>query len=391
MKNFIPKILTAALILSIAAGTGIGAAAAETDRQIQPLTAAVELSKYDTTKQIADKILQNISDRIPGQDTFQNIKTIAQLLKDKYKKYSLKQGKLYLTEGDFTYLVHLSLKKGGSFAELITYSGDNTEITVPAFADNIPVTKIFSFGEHDEDYRYSVTTLNVPATVKEISAADVFDLFGLQTINIDPSNPYITSVDGVAFSKDMTQLLALPPARTAYTIPDTVTEIAAFSCYASALEEIHFPNNLNTIGQYAFFASPKLKSVKLPASTAEIGDYAFAHCVNLEQAVIPLTVENISSNAFEAVAEQFVIFSADTIQKGETITITIPQKENCTYAVYYKKSSDKIWVPKQLFSQNNIITVKPVRTGNYQVCVKIKDENGSVSKNYLNLTVQPKA
>ena len=85
--------------------------------------------------------------------------------------------------------------------------------------------------------------------------------------------------------------------------------------------------------------------------------------------------------------------SADTIKKGETVTVTaVPEEgmENCTYAFYYKKVSDTKWTQKQGFDTNDTVEIKPAYATDYQVCVKIKDENGNISKKYFDLTVQPK-
>ena len=86
------------------------------------------------------------------------------------------------------------------------------------------------------------------------------------------------------------------------------------------------------------------------------------------------------------------LISADTIKKGETVTVTgVSQEgvENCTYAFYYKKSTQKKWTVKQDFDANNSVEIKPANTGDYQICVKIKDENGSISKKYFDIKVDP--
>ena len=82
--------------------------------------------------------------------------------------------------------------------------------------------------------------------------------------------------------------------------------------------------------------------------------------------------------------------SADTIKKGETVTVTgIAEKgvENCTYAFYYKKVSDTKWTKKQDFSTNNVVKIKPAYAADYVVCVKIKNEDGFISKTYYDLKV----
>ena len=198
-------------------------------------------------------------------------------------------------------------------------------------------------------------------------------------------------MDGVVFSKNITKLLALPSARTSYTIPDTVTSIGEFSCYASTLEKVTFPEKLTSIGEYAFFSSPRLTEIKLPETTQYIGKEAFAHCENLTKAVIPLDVEGIDAYTFSGTAKTFVILSADTIKKGDSLAVVAanPDLTDTQYAFYYKKSSDIIWTTIQRFDTTSVAWITPKRSGNYKICVKFKDTDGVILKQYIDIKVLP--
>ena len=39
--------------------------------------------------------------------------------------------------------------------------------------------------------------------------------------------------------------------------------------------------------------------------------------------------------------------------------------------------------------RNNTVEIKPAKVADYQICVKIKDENGSIAKKYFDLKVNP--
>ena len=371
------KIISSVIALSIACSTSVCASAVS----VQDIK--------DNAKQSAQSVIQNVSGRL-SDNTLQNWKTILQLLRKKSEKYSLKNGRLYLTEGDFTYLVHLSLKKGGSYARLTAYSGNDTEITVPAYADGFPVRYIYSFGELDENYRHSVKTLNVPETVRDISGADVFDLFGLENINVSPENPYITSIDGAVFDNSLTKLLALPSARKNYTVPDKVASIGEYACYASSLESVTLPQNLLYIGEYAFFSSPRLTEISIPQSTEFIGNHAFSYCVNLQKAVVPFSTELLFSNVFEETAPNFTAVSADSVKLGEEMIVRMCEKnDGSTYAFYFKHSSDKKWHTQQNFTDINIAVISPDKTGDYRICAKNKSPDGTVSKQYFDIKVTP--
>ena len=350
------KIIATALALSVAAGSAMCVSATA------PSSTVVPLQKYDSVHTIISRLLKKPS------ITYHSV--------------------VYVTVNDFKYIIHFSIKNGLT-AELVAYYGNDTEITVPEFVGKkIPVTKIYSFGELDENYRYSVKTLNLPKSIKSVTASDVFDLFDLENINVSPENPYITSVDGVVFSKDLSKLLALPPARTSYTIPDEVTSVCDHACYASSLKNITFPENLRSIGEYAFFSSPELKEITLPQSTETVDDYAFANCVNLQKAVVPFDTDLSYSKVFEATADNFTAISSDTIKLGEEIIArTYEKDDDSTYAFYYKHSSDKKWHTQQNFTDMNIAIICPDKTGDYRICAKVKSPDGTVVKNYFNITV----
>ena len=62
-----------------------------------------------------------------------------------------------------------------------------------------------------------------------------------------------------------------------------------------------------------------------------------------------------------------------------------------TYGIYYKKSSDAKWTTKQNFSANATASIKPAYATTYEVCVKAKDETGTILKKFLTLTVTANA
>ena len=77
------------------------------------------------------------------------------------------------------------------------------------------------------------------------------------------------------------------------------------------------------------------------------------------------------------------IMSASTIVKGNTVTLTgiaAGGSGSYTYAFLYKKKTDTKWTTKQGFAENNVVDIKPASAVDYDVCVKVKDSNGSIVK-----------
>ena len=56
--------------------------------------------------------------------------------------------------------------------------------------------------------------------------------------------------------------------------------------YCTALEEVVFPDSLESVAPFAFFNCSALKSVTLPEKTNSIGEYSFRQCLSLETVTI---------------------------------------------------------------------------------------------------------
>ena len=83
--------------------------------------------------------------------------------------------------------------------------------------------------------------------------------------------------------------------------------------------------------------------------------------------------------------------ASSSINKGDTAVAICSAKDGIepyTYALYAKKSTSSYWAIIQNFNSNSIITYKPTDTGNYDICVKVKDNSGKTDKQYFTLTVK---
>ena len=101
----------------------------------------------------------------------------------------------------------------------------------------------------------TLTKVTLPPTLKRLTDEDnsYMNPFpgcsALEAIEVDRANPWLCSVDGVLFSKDMTWIISYPAAskRSTYTIPASVRKIAP----------------------YAFNDCDNLKTLYVPASQLE--------------------------------------------------------------------------------------------------------------------------
>jgi hypothetical protein len=155
----------------------------------------------------------------------------------------------------------------------------------------------------------SLTNITLPDSIDDIYAMDRCN--GLQRIEVRPTNPRYTSVDGILFNKSGKGLLKFPEGRGgSYTIPDSVG-IGVWSfvyCYDL--------NNINVRSSHPIYSSsggilynknkselvkfpPGRSSIVIPSGVDSIRHYAFYACNELTSVTIPKSLTKIGYNAFE--------------------------------------------------------------------------------------------
>ena len=82
--------------------------------------------------------------------------------------------------------------------------------------------------------------------------------------------------------------------------------------------------------------------------------------------------------------------SATTIKKGNTVTLNGSATGGMggyTYAALYKKKAETKWTTRQGYKDNSEIIVRPYTNTDYDICIKVKDETGTIAKKYFTVTV----
>lgn len=158
----------------------------------------------------------------------------------------------------------------------------------------------------------NLTSVTLPSSVTMVWASSFLACENLTEILVDDANTVYTSVDGVLFTKDMTEIVAYPYAKSgsSYTVPNGVTKIGDSALWCKNLTEIILPEGLKTISSTAFCDS-KITSISIPSSVTYIGTHAFAKCKALKEVKFygnaPECVVDTSVNRYNVFSETKVI------------------------------------------------------------------------------------
>ena len=151
----------------------------------------------------------------------------------------------------------------------------------------------------------AVTELTIPASVTDIQPYAFDTMEGLLTFHVDADNPVYQDIDGVLFSKDGTELIKYPEARTEteYTIPAECTAIADWAFVGSRnLEHIDL-QNVQTIGEDAFYYCVALQNVEIPEGVTELQGAVFGYCIAMQYITLPESLLEIGDNCFYSCTE----------------------------------------------------------------------------------------
>jgi hypothetical protein len=146
----------------------------------------------------------------------------------------------------------------------------------------------------------SLQSIVIPACVSKVTSEIFGFCLSLEAFIVAQDNPYLCSLDGVLFSKDMTQLFQYPQAKVgAYTVPEGVKSIRALAfAYCHGLTSVKIPDSTMDIGFDAFRMCIRLKDAWLPAGLEKIESGVFQNCSVLSTINIPDCVGSIENGAF---------------------------------------------------------------------------------------------
>ena len=196
---------------------------------------------------------------------------------------------------------------GGPVITGITIPNTVTSIGRAAFEDQIALSSltipssVTSIGADAFWGAILLTTLSIPDSVTSIGRAALAGTSALTSFTVGAGNPNYSSVGGVVFNKNKTELIQYPIGNTAtsYTIPNTVLSISDFAFNrATSLTTLTIPNTVQSIGADSFSDMQSLTTLTIPNSVTSIGFAAFSNLSSMTELTISNTLTSISDQAF---------------------------------------------------------------------------------------------
>ena len=156
----------------------------------------------------------------------------------------------------------------------------------------------------------------------------------------------------------------------------TYVEEVPWYDYRSYITNVSMPDEMTSIGNYAFYNCYNLSSVTIGSGVASIGEYAFADCYSLNAVVIPDKVTTIGEYAFAGCYDLTSITCLAIVPPAVNDNFVSINPANCMLYVpqtameSYRNAS--VW---SLFLLEGIETETPIEI--YQLMLTV-GENGSV-------------
>jgi len=235
------------------------------------------------------------------------------LISLQFSKAQLKKVKV----DDIVYMVDLyskTAKVGKNYSLMKKGKVEGNVIIKPSIVYKKKEYPVTSYNEEVFSYCL-INTLSLPNTIKTFNPENLGSS-SLKEIIVSEDNPNFTTLNGVLYNKDMTEIIRFPKGKndTLFLLPSSVLTIGycSFSnCYG--LRGIGIPNSVTVIQKNAFYSS-RIKHIELPNSIETIEDEAFQFS-SIKKIKLPYSLKKIGKNVFQYCSElESVVYQNKNLQ-----------------------------------------------------------------------------
>lgn len=215
-------------------------------------------------------------------------------------------------------------------------------------------------------YNKNMTSIIIMPEKDEVTLPDSFPLDSsnflldwdfIQKVHVSENNENYTSIDGILYSKDKSELLICPVeyasvVNIAYGTK-RIAPYAFYDCYY--ISDVYIPDTVTSIGKYAFSGNdigtmPYLKAIEIPSSVEVIEEKAFYNHMDLKTVIFNEGLKKIESNAFAGFPNSFY--------KSGLKNITLPNSLEYigNGAFSYISNLGKVTIPEKITQIVNVFS-----------------------------------
>lgn len=216
------------------------------------------------------------------------------------------------------------------------YSKDNT-FKVNLDLSDLSVTSISLATRH------GIKSIILPTSLTSFSREDVAHDAGedIEAFIISEENSKYRTVDGVIYTKDMTQLILYPKNKPddEFTIPDTVTSLGSNAFNMAKFSILNGLSHVEHLDYQPFYNAKNLKEADFSGlKDTSLPSYCFVNVSSLEKVILSDKITKLGMDAFRA---------CSNLKKVYFKTTTPPELNNGNgYSAFYKCSNEiKFYVP----------------------------------------------
>ena len=145
------------------------------------------------------------------------------------------------------------------------------------------------------------TTFHVPRNLAKFGDRALIGCSKIKFFSCSAMSQHFKAVDGVLYSKDMTELYYYPLAsgETTFDVPSPVTRIHEYCfCGCQTLTQVNFPETLRWIDMNIFRDCKGIETAYIPDGVTHMGVTVFGGCSNLTSVHLPAGLDSLQNSTF---------------------------------------------------------------------------------------------